>query len=138
MSLTFGGDIRLLGYDVIESVVDREGRLHFTLYWQALAPIAQDYMVHTRVVGADAVVLDDAQAAPLQGQVPTSRWLGGAIYSDRHEVTIPTDAPYGAVQIEVSLVAADTGEPLPIADEAGQSLTDSHWTLPATIAIGPQ
>ena len=135
LSLTLGGKIRFLGYDVAHRSVRAGGRLRFTLYWQPLTPIREDYTVFTHLLGPKGVLLAQVDRQPLQGRVPTSHWLPGGIYADRFDMPLPPNIPAGEAQLEVGLYQLTTMERLPVVPADGQRLPGDRVLLPLPIII---
>jgi len=135
LSLTLGEQIRLLGYDVVHRRVHAGGRLKFTLYWQPLVPISEDYTVFTHLLGLENALLAQLDRQPLQGRVPTTYWLPGAIYADRFDMRLPPNIPPGEAQLEVGLYQLTTMERLPVVTSDGQRLPDDRVLLPSLIII---
>jgi hypothetical protein len=107
---TFGGGIRLLGYD-LEAGSGGEG-LVLTLHWQAVAPVEQDYTVFVHLVDAAGEILAQGDGPPLAGGYPTSYWRPGEIVVDAHLVefggTVEGD------RLLVGLYTLDNGRRLPV------------------------
>lgn len=135
LSLTLGDQIHFLGYDVAHSTVQAGGHLHFTLYWQPLAPIHTDYTVFTHLLGPGNMLLAQVDRQPLQGRVPTGRWLPGAIYADRFNMPLPANIPPGEAQLEVGFYQLATMERLPVITADGQQLPEDRVLLPIPIVI---
>ena len=135
LSLTLGGQIRFLGYDVAHTAVQPGGHLQFTLYWQLLAPVSEDYTVFTHLLSPGNVLLAQVDRQPLQGRVPTSQWLPGGIYADRFDILLPLDIPPGEAQLEVGLYQWTTMERLPVVTAEGQQLPEDRVLLPTPIII---
>jgi hypothetical protein len=137
LSLTFGEQIQFLGYDVADRRVQPGGHLLFTLYWQPLAPISENYTVFTHLLGPGNVLLAQLDRQPLQRRVSTEHWFPGAIYADRFEMPLPVDILPGESQLEVGLYQLTTMERLPVVAADGQQLPEDRVLLPITIVIEP-
>ena len=75
--LTFGGELRFLGYDVVD---DAKWRLtHVRTYWQALGPLPADLRVIPFFVAADGTVVEDTTARPPVAPLwyPVQQWTQG-------------------------------------------------------------
>ncbi|MEA3345595.1 MAG: hypothetical protein U9Q78_05035 [Chloroflexota bacterium] len=136
LSLTLRGQIRLLGYEVANARVQAGGHLHFTLYWQPLTTIGEDYTVFTHLLGPGNVLLAQVDRQPLQGRVPTGQWIPGGIYADRFDMSLPADTPPGEAQLEVGLYQLATMERLPVVTLEGQRLPEDRVLLSIPIIIG--
>ena len=58
--------------------------------------------------------LDDG--IPAMGAIPTLKWIAGSRVTDRHELTVPPDAPAGRVIGTLIIYDAFTGRTLPLLD----------------------
>jgi len=137
LSLTLGGEILFLGYEVAHTTVQPAGHLRFTLYWQPLVPINENYTVFTHLLALDNVLLAQVDRQPLQGRVPTGQWLPGAIYADRFDMPLPPDIPSGEAHLGVGLYQLTTMERLPAVTTDGQRLPEDRMLLPTPIIIEP-
>ncbi len=90
-----------------------------TFYWQALAPLGQDYTVFVHLVGPNGNTVAQADAPPANGAFPTDLWQAADQIVDVHELAVPADAPAGAYTLCVGFYRPDTGERLPATDGAG-------------------
>ena len=75
--LTFGGELRFLGYDLVD---DAKWRLtHVRTYWQALGPLPADLQVIPFFVAADGTVVEDTTARPPVAPLwyPAQEWTQG-------------------------------------------------------------
>jgi hypothetical protein len=130
--VTFGGEVRLWGYDVERG----EGRLRLTLYWQALTPPRGDYtrFVHLLDPTTKTVVAQN-DSPPQGGRYPTSWWAAGEVVTET--VTLPLEgAPPGVYRLAVGLYDA-TVTRLPAIRADGTSVPDDYLVLPPEIRIEP-
>ncbi len=131
-SVTFGGEIRLLGYDVERT----KDRLHLTLYWQALTAPRGDYtrFVHLFDPAKGALVAQN-DSPPRGGKYPTSWWVAGEVVTET--VTLPLEGvPPGAYRLAVGLYDA-TVTRLPAVGPDGQPVADNYPMLPLEVRIEP-
>lgn len=101
----FGGRLRLVGYDW------QDGRM--TLYWQALAPMDEDYTTFVHVVDAQGGLAAQADSQPHDGAYPTSVWRVGEFVADGKEVALGAERP---LRLAVGVYLLATGERLSLAD----------------------
>jgi 4-amino-4-deoxy-L-arabinose transferase-like glycosyltransferase len=120
----FDGKVRLLGYD-LEALTDHDVRL--TLYWQAVAPLGQEYTVFTHLLGEH----NPATGGPYT----TSAWQPGEVILDVHLLSLPAGAPPGEYRLEAGLYLLSTMTRLPAVDAAGKRLPDDAVQL-GTVGIG--
>jgi hypothetical protein len=107
---TFGGALRLLGYD-LEAGSGGEG-LVLSLYWQALAPVERNYTVFVHLVDAAGEILAQGDGPPLAGGYPTSYWRPGEVVVDVHDVEF--DGSREGARLLVGLYTLDDGRRLPV------------------------
>lgn len=132
MEVTFGGEVRLAGYNV-----EREGnRLRLTLYWQALTAPQGDYTRFVHLFDpATKTVLAQNDSPPRGGKYPTSWWTAGEVVTET--VTLPLEGvPQGAYRLAVGLYDA-TVTRLPATRADGTPIPDDYLVLPPEIRIEP-
>ena len=112
----FGGQIRLLGAAAGDGAAQPGDVLALTLYWQATAPVEQDYTVFVHLLGRHDRVLAQRDAAPGLGARPTGGWTPGQLVADPYLLALPgaAYAPDEALW-EVGLYDPATGRRLPLA-----------------------
>lgn len=108
LDVTFGDQIRLLGYDLIRT--DRS--LTLKLAWQAQRAIDQNYKVFVHVFDpATEKIVAQSDVMPRNNTYPTSRWIGGEVITDTITLSL-ADAPPGAYRIAVGLFDANGRLPI--------------------------
>jgi 4-amino-4-deoxy-L-arabinose transferase-like glycosyltransferase len=127
IDVTFGGAARLLGTSLDRTQAAPGDRIHLTLFWQALAPLAQDYTVFAHLLGdynpattGPLWVGHDGQ--PDGGHYPTGTWQPGEVILDQHALAIPADTPPGEYTLEAGLYLLSTMGRLPAVDASGRPL----------------
>ncbi len=127
----FGGQIELTGYAVSARALRPGESLQLTLYWQALAPIRENYAVSARVRSADG--LDNTRWAaedawPQKGAAPTSAWRVGETVTDEYMLTLRSDTPPGQFAVEIVLYDSTTLTPLRLVAADGRPTdAESVW-----------
>jgi hypothetical protein len=109
----FGGQIRLLGAAGGGDRVRPGSILGLTLYWQALEPVAHDYVVFVHLLGEHERVIAQRDGPPGLGARPTSHWTPDQVVVDPYLLALP-EAVYVPDQAvwEVGLYDAETGQRL--------------------------
>jgi hypothetical protein len=99
LDVTFGDQIRLLGYDVTRV----NGALTVNLAWQALRDIDQNYkvFVHLFEPAAEKIVAQ-SDVMPRNNTYPTSRWLSGEVITDTIALSL-ADVPPGSYRVAIGL-----------------------------------
>jgi hypothetical protein len=131
--VTFGDQIRLLGYDLGGSP-DPGSQLG--LYWQAVDWMDRDYTIFVHLTGPDGVIATQSDAPPGDPFFPTSTWLPGDMVVDPHVLTLPADAPPGDYSLLVGVYHEPTDERLQAVDAQGTPLGDA--VLLATLPAGSE
>ena len=112
---TFGQDLRLLGYDIVQEA----GILNLTLFWRAERRMDVPYkiFVHLKEVGSGSLVAQ-ADVMPRNWMYPTTQWRAGEIVSDK--VVLHLDKVSGGrYTVAVGVYHPDTGVRLPLHDVEG-------------------
>lgn len=116
LDATFGPAITLAGYDA--QIVDDPLYLDVTLYWQAMAPITQDYALAiqlTSPIPGDDSLRFNYNTWPGQGNYPTTAWSSGRIIADYYNFRLPeSDAPTQAWDLLTTFYEYESGDRLPV------------------------
>ncbi len=102
LSINFGGQIELVGYDLSTLTPAAGESLDLTLYWRAIQPVAQDYVVFAHVLDPGTTTIYAGSDA-MPGDTPTSSWQPGEIVKDVHPLTIKPETPPGIYEVEIGL-----------------------------------
>ncbi len=134
------GTIQLLGYSLDSSEVGPGETLHVTLYWQALAPLDQDYTAFVHLLGqhnpaTNGPLWAGHDSQPNDRQYPTSHWQPGQTILDVHPLAVPLDIPPGQYQLEVGLYLLATMTRLPASDTRGNPLPDDAALVGAVAVV---
>jgi len=117
---TYGGVMRLLAHQVGTPEVRPGESIPVTLYWQALAPMDEDFSIYIHVFGWHGQPLGQRDSYPGGGTYPTSMWSVGDVVRDTFLVPIRSDAEGPvAAKVEVGLYHLDTMQNLPVVDPRG-------------------
>jgi uncharacterized membrane protein YbhN (UPF0104 family)/4-amino-4-deoxy-L-arabinose transferase-like glycosyltransferase len=115
VSVEFGRQMRLLGFDLAQEEVRPGDRLFLSLYWEALAPMDRDYSVFVHLVDTRGVTIAQRDSYPGAGNNPTRAWTVGRTMRDLYPLDVP--APLlaaGPCLIRVGLYDHATGRRLPV------------------------
>jgi hypothetical protein len=125
-SVTFDGQVKLLGYEVDREAVRPGETFDVTLYWQALAPMERNYSVFVHLLDENELVLASQDTFPGQGTYPTRLWRAGEAIADVYTIVVPPTAftPTSA-QLEVGLYEFDSGKRLAVYGPQGEPLGDN-------------
>lgn len=123
LDVIFDDKAALLGYDLAEDTVTPGEALHVTLYWRALAPMAENYSVFVHLLAENEIVIAQRNLYPGKGAFPTSQWQPGDAFADTYRLEVsPTALAPTAAQIEVGLYRHETGERLPLRGAQANSI----------------
>jgi hypothetical protein len=124
--VTFGGQIRLVGYNTSVTRA-RQGRgFALRLLWQAVQRPHEDYTLRVELVDSAGTIWRDWHLLPVGGRAPTTTWQAGQTVRDEIPLVLPADAPAGegTLGIRLAWLRAD-GSPLPA----------RRWILPAGSSV---
>lgn len=88
---TFAGGMRLIGVDLPAGAALAPGdRLPLTLYWQTDRAISEHYTLFLHLADMEDNLLFQFDGVPDGGRHPTTQWLPGLPFADRHRLTATT------------------------------------------------
>ena len=104
ISINFDNQIELVGYELSSLAPVAGETVELTLYWRALQPIAQDYIVFAHIIDPrTTMIFAGSDAMPANWTAPTSTWQVGTIITDTHPLAVSPDTPPGIYEVEVGL-----------------------------------
>ncbi len=136
MVIELNGEIQLLGYDTLETTLDKRQPLSLALHWQAIKAPTADYTVFTQLIGPDGLVWAQQDNPPQSGRYPTTAWAVEDRVVDRFELSLSADAPAGEYRLLVGMYNWVNGERLPAVDKAGNRLPDDAIVLTTITVTG--
>ena len=142
LDVILGDSVRVRGYDIDLADSDENQRptLDVTLYWEALAPMAEDYVMALQFVSpvpGDTTLRWNYNSWPGRGNYPTSAWQPGEVIPDRYRFHLPeADLPTQAWDLHIALYQRETRERLPV--HVGESNLGDHLTLTQLRVSGVQ
>jgi hypothetical protein len=89
--------------------------LALTLFWEALAPVQDDYTVFVHLVDTEERIRAQGDGVPLEGSRPTSSWQSGEVLADVHLLPMGVDVTPGDYKLLVGLYTPEDGARLPVA-----------------------
>jgi 4-amino-4-deoxy-L-arabinose transferase-like glycosyltransferase len=142
LDATLGDGVRLLGYDV--TLEERGPTLDVTLYWQALAPLAEDYALALQLVSpvpGDTTLRWNYNSWPGHGNYPTTAWRPGEVIADRYRFRLPEAGfPTQAWDLHALLFEGESGARLPVRVNGlavGDHLVLARLRVPAHVPSCP-
>jgi len=126
---------KLIGYDVEpEGKAASGGKLHLTLYWQAIGEPEQNYTVFTHLVGPDGKIWGQKDNPPVRGTRPTTTWVKGEYIADEYLIPISPDAPSGEYVLYIGMYDPVSGQRLPAFDADGNRYPNDAIPI-ATVSV---
>lgn len=119
-AVSFGENITLVGYDLVES----DGALQLNLYWNALAQSTANSTLFVHLRDNDGNIIAQIDRLPGDGLRPTNGWRTGEYISDSYHFPLP-DNTY---EISIGLYDPDSFVRLPVT-ENGNRLTDDQFII---------
>jgi len=134
-----GASIQLLGYEIAQAgeqveagrVRPKSGKpptLDVTLYWQAHAPVKENYHVFVQLLDPEGRLVTQHDGQPMRGYLPTGDWSSDEVIPDRHRLPLPDDLPHGDYQLIAGMYLPETGDRLPVR-APGPGSTGDYVTL---------
>ncbi len=114
----FGDQVSLLGFEAAGSLSPGD-EFDVVLYWEALRPPEDDYVVFVHLVDDEERVVASHDGPPLGGRYPTGAWLPGEIVPDARRLALDPDTPAGTYWLRAGMYGWPSLERLPVWDEQG-------------------
>ncbi len=123
LEVTFGDAIQLHGCQLDRARLLPGETLAVTCYWQALAPLAEDYFVYYHLLGQGGEPVGKEHGYPGSGSLPTSLWPVGQVVATTEWLRVGADAAAPALgRLAVGVYEPDSDEHLPPTDPQGRPL----------------
>ena len=106
-SATFGGVLRLNGYDLGHSPT----RLRLTAYWEPTGKVGAWTRV-AELVGSNGRTVTRVEGTPLPDALPPSKWERGQVVAETIDFGLPADLPAGSYRLTVGWLDQQ-GRPVP-------------------------
>ncbi len=112
--IVFGDKLALRGFEQERRVVRAGESLQLALWWEALAPMANDYVAFVHLLAPpDAVWAQQDRSLEVQG-VHTSAVQAGTRWKETYELTLPPTAPPGIYSVQIGVYDPKTFERLQV------------------------
>lgn len=129
LNISFGGRMKLFGYDLPQDPPRPGHHLPVWLHWAAETSPSTDYQVQLRLLSGDGAHLAETMDSPSRTAFPTSMWKDGDLTQSRLDLHLPPDMEGGKYRLAVRVFDSRTGQPLLVKRAFG--LRSREW-----IAIG--
>jgi hypothetical protein len=120
--LTFGGTLRLAGYDLEQ----RPGRIRLTAFWETTGRVGA-WTRRAELVGPDGGVVAQIEGVPLDPYAPPSRWDRGQMVVEALDLRPPPDLPAGSYRVRLSWWDQNGA---PVLSESGEAAEVATVSLP--------
>ena len=124
VDINFGGQIKLVGYELNGQEWRPGDDLLVTMYWEALDDLHQDYWLQMRLVHRRGYDLIYKDGCPSAGGYTTDHWKKGDVIPSVHRLRIPDDAADHNYRLTLSMHPFGSEEWLPVLNEQGQVTGD--------------
>lgn len=121
LSLSFGKQIRLLGYDLNRSELKPGAELLVTFYWKFLEPLPPDFNISVSLRNQDGNFQNRSDAPLLAGYLPLDQIVPGTVVRDVHKLTTAPNVLPGHYRLEVGWFSPNKGQALEARDAAGNA-----------------
>ncbi len=129
-----GDVLSISGHRLSPRVARADDTIHITIWWRTLATMDTDYTAFIHVLGPDGRVLAQEDRLLQDGPRRTSKWEVEEVVTDEYELRLPSDTEAGEYAVKVGVYNWETGQRLPVWDDAGQRLPDDALDLqPITV-----
>jgi hypothetical protein len=134
----YGDAIVLLGYtlDPDPPVLVPGGLLRITLYWKALKPVSERYVVFNHLVDAAGAKYGQKDDEPGRGLKATVSWTAGEVITDTMPLAVSPNAPPGTYRLMTGLYTRLGERRLQAFDADGASLGDYPLLSDAAVRAG--
>ena len=103
VSVTFGEDLRLLGFDLSEGPRQSGGELSLVLYWLTEMETRIDAKAFVHLYNSNGDLVSQIDGRPYYGTRPPYTWRIGEPVIDPRVLPLPGDLPEGTYTVEVGL-----------------------------------
>jgi hypothetical protein len=137
ISVNFGDQMALVGYDLDRRVLRAGEEVTLTLYWRGLRQMEHNYSISAQLVDEGQGKVAEDSNWPLRGDAPTALWKPGNLLADPKALSVGADAPPGVYDVQVTVYRRQDGALvyLPVISERGEMLVNQ--VLLTKVQVGP-
>ena len=106
VSIQFGEEMRLVGYELPQPTVQPRAALGIELYWQGLTPMSESYVVALHALDSTGQVVAGLDTIPYEARYPTPLWLPGQPFRDSYGLLIEAQAMPGQAKLLLDVYPA--------------------------------
>ncbi len=130
-SINFGDSIAMVGWSVVPLSFE-PSTAQFTIVWQAQRAMGQRYKAFVHLVNERGKKITQDDKEPHQGEYPTTRWAPGEMVREVYVLEFPPAPPAGKYKVYVGWYDLDSGDRLPVAGGADDSVALMSFEVPAS------
>jgi 4-amino-4-deoxy-L-arabinose transferase-like glycosyltransferase len=131
-----GDEIALVGFDLEDSLFI-SGYGCFTLYWQALGDITEDYTVFVHVMADEDQPVVQSDSQPRGDFYPTTFWQEGEIIADQHCMGFADNVRPGSYEVFAGMYRPQDMQRLAAFDADGGRIPTDRCPLLVWEAVSP-
>jgi uncharacterized membrane protein len=132
-STRFGDNITLSGYSYESTSTVPGESVPLTLKWTSSQILKNRYSVFVHLLDNNNLIVGQRDSEPGGGARPTTTWTVGETIEDRYAIPVQPGTPPGTYQVEIGLYDSQTGQRLPVKNEAGKDIDDRFTFGPITV-----
>ncbi|MBZ0298628.1 MAG: glycosyltransferase family 39 protein [Anaerolineae bacterium] len=111
ISVNFGDEIELVGYELSDLSPAAGDAVQIILYWRGMKAMSTDYKVFASIIDPRTLTKYAASdTMPADWTAPTSTWVPGQIIADGHELQVSPNTPPGIYELQIGWYQEVAGE----------------------------
>lgn len=107
ISVSFGGEVELIGYSVDRRLARPGDTVTFRLYWRTSHQLARSYTGSVQVLDHEAHKYGQQDNWLLDGELQTAAWQPGKIIQNDWGIALSPDTPPGIYDVQIVVYWAD-------------------------------
>lgn len=124
-NVSFGGQIKLFGYDLPDASPRPGHYLPVWLHWRAEETPSVDYEVQLQLLNHKGMPVAQTTGLPAGNSFPSSLWRAGDLTLGEFAIPLPPDLDSRQYRLAVRVVDSSTGKPVP--GKESWSLHSRDW-----------
>jgi hypothetical protein len=125
LDVDLGGEVSLVGFELLDETVEPNQILRLTLQWSAVRRPSEDYVVLVHLLDDEGRLIAQHDGQPVGGSRSATSWQVGETVVDKHGLLIPPGIPPGGYRLVAGMYLPATGERLPVLEAQGETGEDS-------------
>ncbi len=130
---SFGGELKLIGYDIDRLAVQAGEGVHLTLFWRGLKEMSHSYAVLLQLIDETRGIVADETFPVASNVYPTTQWQAGEVVRSQHYFPVPGTASTGRHRLQLAVIDQQ-GVPLAAAVDLSEleiEAPERRMTLPS-------